>query len=206
MRLLDLHLGRPLTRGALTVVPIWNGAATGARGYDLGLDALTVGECPTASVAQLTVLNNGRRPALVLEGEVLDGGLQHRVATASTLVAAGVSQVLDVRCVEQGRWSGRGTHSRTGRRAPVSVRAAQDQGGTWERVGRFEQRYGRSGTGRRARRFLEQVTALPTVAERSADTTRVRGRSRHAQLDVLVWRGRAVHAVAVDLRHELVAA
>ncbi len=35
MRLLDLHLGRPLTRGALTVFPIWNGRAVTARGYDL---------------------------------------------------------------------------------------------------------------------------------------------------------------------------
>jgi len=33
MRPLDLHLGRPLTRGALTVFPIWNGLGRLGRGY-----------------------------------------------------------------------------------------------------------------------------------------------------------------------------
>ncbi len=32
MRPLDLHLGRPLTRGALTVFPIWNGLGRLGRG------------------------------------------------------------------------------------------------------------------------------------------------------------------------------
>ncbi len=36
--------------------------------------------------------------------------------------------------------------------------------------------------------------------------TALRGRSPYARLDALAWRGRAVHTVAVNLRHELVAA
>lgn len=148
MRLLDLHLGRPLTRGALTIFPIWNGLAVPARGYyDLAGEGLMVAErAGSAVVAELVLTNTGRRPALVLEGELLEGGQQHRVAARTVLVGAGASQVLDVRCVEQGRWSGTAGHARSGR-APLSVRAAEGQAATWERVHRFEQRYGSSATG-----------------------------------------------------------
>ena len=143
MQLLNLHLGRPVVRDALTVFPIWNGAAVTSRGYDLSSANLTVEErAGHAVVAELVVTNNGRRAALLLEGELLEGGQQHRVAARSTLIEAGESSVLDVRCVEQGRWSGSRTHVRTGRRAPLSVRSAQRQDRTWQRVGDLEARYG----------------------------------------------------------------
>ena len=54
-------------------------------------------------VDQLVVTNRGRRPALVCEGELLEGGAQHRVAATSALINPGRSHVLDVRCVEEGR-------------------------------------------------------------------------------------------------------
>ena len=143
MKLLDLHLGRPVVRDSLTVFPIWNGAAVTSRGYDLSSANLTVEErAGHAVVAELVVTNNGRRAALLLEGELLEGGQQHRVAARSTLIEAGESSVLDVRCVEQGRWSGSRTHVRTGRRAPISVRSAQRQDRTWQRVRDLEDRHG----------------------------------------------------------------
>jgi len=281
MRLLDLHLGRPLTRGALTVFPIWNGHAVTARGYDLAGSALSVTErAGSAVVEELVVTNGGARPALVLEGELLEGGQQHRVASRTMLVAAGQSQVLEVRCVEQGRWSGAGRHVRSGRRAPLSVRAAQGQSATWDRVRRFEQRYGDSPTrslldatrgvserarqlvagiqplpyqsgvllclagqpvqaevydswrtlgsvwdallqsaaldaldlpaeptpGRRARRFLDRVSAIAVSESAGGLGTALHGHSPYARLDALTWRGRAVHTVAVNPRYELVAA
>lgn len=281
MRLLDLHLGRPITRGALTVFPIWNGNAVMARGYDLAGDALTVSErSGSGVVAELVVTNAGGRPALLLEGELLEGGQQHRVAGRSLLVGAGDSHVLDVRCVEQGRWSGSAGHARSGRRAPLSVRAAQGQTATWDRVHRFEQRYGSSPTGslldatrdaaatarrlvdgirplpyqsgvllclagqpvhleaydswrtlgsvwesllqsaaldalalpaiatpgRRARRFLDRVTEVPLQQSDGGLGMTLNGRTPYARLDALAWRGRAVHTVAVNPRHELVAA
>lgn len=143
MQLLDLHLGRPIVRDALTVFPIWNGAAVTTRGYDLSSASLTVEErTGHPVVAELVVTNTGRRAALVLEGELLEGGQQHRVAARSTLIQPGETQVLEVRCVEQGRWSGSRTHVRTGRRAPISVRAAQGQVRTWQRIGDLEARHG----------------------------------------------------------------
>lgn len=143
MPLLDLHLGRPVTRGALTVFPVWNGAAVQSRGYDVSSAKLAVEErAGHAVVAELVITNQGQRPALVLEGELLEGGQQHRVAARSVLINAGESQVLDVRCVEEGRWSGGSGHVRSGRRAPMSVRAAQEQSGTWQRVRDLEARHG----------------------------------------------------------------
>jgi len=147
MTLLDLHLGRPLARGALTIFPVWDGHAVPDQGYDLGGEHVTVAErAGHAVVAELVVTNTGSRPVLVLEGELFEGGQQHRVAARAVLVGAGASQVLDVRCVEQGRWSGAAGHARSGRRAPLSVRSALDQSQTWERVSRFEQRYRTSAT------------------------------------------------------------
>jgi len=121
---LDLHLGRPLTRGALTVFPVWNGHAVTSRGYDVTSAQLIVEErAGHAVVAELVVTNAGRRPALVLEGELLEGGQQHRVAARSAMIASGESVVLEVRCVEEGRWSGSRSRPRTGGLPPMSVRA-----------------------------------------------------------------------------------
>lgn len=281
MQLLDLHLGKPLTRGALTVFPVWNGNVVSARGYDLGDAHLTVAErAGSAVVAELVLTNTGNRPVLVLEGELLEGGQQHRVAATTCLVAPGSSRVLGVRCVEQGRWSGSAGHARSGRTAPLSVRGAEGQSATWERVQRFEQRYGSSATsslldatrdaggsaarlveglrplpfqsgvllciggqpvqlevfdsprtlasvwdallhaaaldaldlppvptpGRRARRFLDRVTAVPLARADAGLGTGVHGRSPYARVDALVWRERAVHIVAMNPRHELVSA
>ena len=63
------HLGKPLTRGALTLFPIWNGNAVGSRGYDLSGSSVTVAErAGSAVVAELVITNTGARPSLVLGG------------------------------------------------------------------------------------------------------------------------------------------
>lgn len=143
MQLLDLHLGRPVTRGALTVFPVWNGNAVTSRGYDVTSAKLVVEERAGAAVVhELVVTNTGPRAALVLEGELLEGGQQHRVAARSVAIAPGESVVLEVRCVEEGRWSGARVHRRSGRRAPLSVRTAGEQCLTWQRVRDLEARYG----------------------------------------------------------------
>jgi hypothetical protein len=147
--MLDAHLGKPFTAGALTVFPVWNGAAVADPGYDLQSASLSVTELDGAPVVgQLDLINRGPRPALVLEGELLQGGQQHRVAARSVLVPAEASLVLDVRCVEQGRWSGSAHHTRGGSRAPARVRArtAEGQAAVWREVSTFEAAHGKSRT------------------------------------------------------------
>jgi hypothetical protein len=277
MKLLDLHLGRPITRGGLTLFPVWNGRAVARPEYDLHSTAVRVDErAGSPVVGELVVANIGERPALVLAGELLEGGQQHRVAARSIVVEQGDSVVLDVHCVEQGRWSGTTAHARSGRRAPTSVRARDNQGDVWRRVAAFEQTHGATATGsvmdatrslqdraaalvqgieplpfssgvligvggqplllevfdspetlaavwqqllqaaavdaldapavatpgRRARRFVERLSQLPVQRQQ----TRMAGRSPYGRLDALVWRDRAVHTVAANVRHELVSA
>lgn len=61
---MDLHVGNPVVRGALTLFPVFNGEAVHTRGYDLGASALEVAERAGAPVVgELVVTNRGRRPA-----------------------------------------------------------------------------------------------------------------------------------------------
>jgi hypothetical protein len=150
MQLLDLHLGKPLTRGALTLFPVWNGRAVARPAHDLRRPRLAVSErAGSPVVGELVVHNGGPRPAVVFEGELLEGGHQHRVAARTVVVPAGEALVLVVRCVEQGRWgSGPDSHVPRGGRAPLGVRSrtARGQGEVWSEVARLEQRYGDSPT------------------------------------------------------------
>src|SRR5947209_7893220 len=109
MKPLDLHLGQPVHRGALSVFPVWNGRAVGEAGYALHAVSITE-RAGAAVVSELVATNLGDRPSLVVAGELLEGGQQHRVAARTTMVEPGQSAVLEVRCVEQGRWSGAGGH------------------------------------------------------------------------------------------------
>jgi hypothetical protein len=277
LRLLDLHVGRPVHRGALSIFPIWNGLAVADPGYDLHSDAVRVEErAGAAVVSQLVATNAGSRPALILAGDLLVGGQQHRVAARSELIEAGGSAVLDVRCVEEGRWSGSAASTRSARRAPGSVRAATGQQGVWRTIRRQEQRYGASAThsmlgtldamqaqatalvaglqplpfqsgvligiggqpllleafdspavlgqiwgetlraaafdalgapvretlGRRARDFVAASTSARLRGAGSA----FHGSTDAGPVDVLVWKGRAVHTVATNARHHLVEA
>lgn len=129
---MDVHVGNPVVRGALTLFPVFNGAAVADAGYALG--GVLVAERADAVVGELLVHNGGELAALVLEGELLAGGRQDRVAARSVLVEPGATVALPVRCVEQARWSGAGVHSRDGRRAPLAVRTATGQREVWERV------------------------------------------------------------------------
>ena len=124
MKLLDLHLVQPVVGDALTVFPVWGGASVTRRGYDLSLTDLTV-ERRTghAAISELVVTNKGRRAALVLEGELLEGGRQVGVAARSMLIQPGETQVLEVRCVQQGRWAGSRANVSTGRRSFPRLRS-----------------------------------------------------------------------------------
>jgi hypothetical protein len=140
---LDVGSGRQ--RGALTLFPVWVDAPS-IPGIVWSTAALEIGELPNASVGTLVVANHDARPALLLEGDLLAGGRQHRMAASSTLLPARESMPVDVLCVEQGRWAGERAHRSTGRRASYAVRQGNlaggerggSQGEVWERVRRYD--------------------------------------------------------------------
>lgn len=85
-------------------VPPYVALATALEADFLRVDE--VGE--SGSVPHVRVVNEGDVAVLVLFGEELRGAKQNRVANASFLIAPNSSTVIDVSCVEHGRWSTRG--------------------------------------------------------------------------------------------------
>jgi hypothetical protein len=60
-------------------------------------------------VNRLVLVNRGRKPLLLLAGELVSGGKQDRVIAKDRIVAPGADPLpLDVFCVEHGRWTGGG--------------------------------------------------------------------------------------------------
>ena len=146
----QFHVGRGTTRGALTVFPIW-AEVVHPVSYSMDHSLARVGERPDgANVNSLAVLNTAGVPLLLLEGQLLEGGLQHRMVARSVLLAPGEQLPLDVMCVEHGRWHGAGGHQARGRRVSNSVRSGlrsdDAQGEVWRRVRRYEAERGSTAT------------------------------------------------------------
>jgi hypothetical protein len=139
---MDLHVGRGITRGALTVFPIWSGIG-GRRRYTTDLAALVVQEVDGGpDVAALSAVNHGSKPVLVLEGHLFEGGWQHRMAIRSQVLEPRRPSRVEVACVEQHRWGGETQQAGRGRRATPFVRSGahlmptghQVQAEVWRRV------------------------------------------------------------------------
>ncbi|WP_262103921.1 DUF6569 family protein [Arthrobacter sp. Marseille-P9274] len=156
MKINTLHIGAGTRLGPLTLFPVWAegrgtiGLATGAAA---NLEVTELASGP--QVSKLTVTNRDTQPVLLLEGELLEGGHQHRVCARDMILAPGESRDVDTYCVEQGRWGGASAHGRSGRRAPLNVRAELNrsvrdhgtQGRVWERVARFQGMHTMSASG-----------------------------------------------------------
>jgi hypothetical protein len=104
-----------------------------------------------AEVNRLVLVNNSKRPLLLLAGEIVTGGKQDRVIGKDRIVPAESDPVdLSVFCVEPGRWvptNGKNTFT-TGRNslntfAAPSVRApamaAKNQQQVWDNVGKSKE-------------------------------------------------------------------
>jgi hypothetical protein len=139
-----LHVGRGTTRGAMTVFPLWT-TTNGSCRYTTQTKRLDVTETEGGPrVGTLMVGNTGSRPALVLEGQLFEGGWQHRMSMKSVLVGVHQRISVQVACVEQGRWSGERDQRTRGRRATPYLRDAARWGGdvqreVWTRVARHMQ-------------------------------------------------------------------
>jgi len=93
-----------------------------------------------ASVNQLVLINRGKRPLLLLAGELVSGGKQDRIIGKDRIVPVGAPPLpLDVFCVEHGRWTGSSSQfiaSKTIVHPSVREKAAVDQAQTevWSAV------------------------------------------------------------------------
>src|SRR5215470_13750149 len=100
-----------------------------------------------AQVNQLVLVNNSKRPLVLLAGEIVTGGKQDRVIGADRIIPPESDPIdLGVFCVEPGRWTGSTMQFGTTGYAPMalpSVRnkamAAKDQQQVWTEVGRAKE-------------------------------------------------------------------
>ena len=123
------RLASPVTYQNLTIFPVVSGQDSDTTDFvtlDQGLASGDVvvselgnymrrtrdGEIPPVSsrgpqVNQLVLINRGKKPLLLLAGEVVSGGKQDRIIGKDRIVPIGAAPLaLDVFCVEHGRWTG----------------------------------------------------------------------------------------------------
>jgi hypothetical protein len=178
-----LHVGHGTSFGAVTLFPVWTDAA-GRNGLDWSGAGLRVAEREGEPVVgELVVQNTGAKPVVLLEGDLLAGGWQDRMVAASTIIDRGEGRVVEVVCVEHGRWGGDQAHGAFGRRGAASVRygldqarhpethgdgnSGQDNGDlnepaqhqVWKRIGRFETELG----GTKSSSMLDHLGRAPRV-------------------------------------------
>src|SRR5450756_1635031 len=141
-----LHVGQGTHVGGLSVFPIWTDAPT-VSGLDTGLTARVQVDEREGSpvVGELVLKNQGAKPAMLVAGELFEGGWQHRALNNDILLVPGQQLVASVSCVEAGRWHGATAQVRRSRRASMMVRSAQTiaqaderQNSVWERVSRYD--------------------------------------------------------------------
>jgi hypothetical protein len=124
-------------------------------------------QAQSASVNQLVLIHRGKKPLVLLAGEVVTGGKQDRVIAKDRIVAPGSDPLpLDVFCVERGRWSGASAQfSGAGLFVHPSVRekaaVEQKQDEVWAAV--------RSGTTARAE-AASAPAAAPALSARDLST------------------------------------
>lgn len=123
------HLGTGVTYENLTIFPVLSAAVADTSAFATLDEALASGDAVVTEqgnylrrtrdgaalpriasgpqVNQLVLVNRGKKPLLLLAGEVISGGKQDRIIGKDRLVPPGAEPLpLDVFCVEQGRWTG----------------------------------------------------------------------------------------------------
>jgi len=142
-----MEAGEPVLAHNLAVVPLFTKKAAPYDEYLVleeaqAAKAVKVAETRGGQVDRLLVKNQDtdQRPLYLLGGEVVLGGKQDRMVVNDTVVDPSSTRVVEVRCVEQGRWAGADLtfHSSEAVAHPDLRKAAlfKGQGEVWNEVAR----------------------------------------------------------------------
>jgi hypothetical protein len=130
-----------------------------------------------ASVNELVLVNRGKKPLILLAGEMVSGGKQDRIIAKDRIVPVGAEPLpLDVFCVEHGRWTtGAGfTAAMTMVHPSVREQAAVDQEQTkvWDavRVGSTSRSITMDGGGAGGGGSNGAPAAAPVISGRALET------------------------------------
>ncbi|MGA7914066.1 MAG: DUF6569 family protein [Candidatus Acidiferrales bacterium] len=160
----EWRIGQPVTYETLTVFPVLSSQDADTDAFETLDAALASGDAVVteqgdsmrrsrntdgqpvsyysggAQVNQLVLINRGKRPLLLLAGEVVSGGKQDRIIGKDRIVPIGAKPLpLDVFCVEHSRWTsggGKFSAAKTMVHPTVREQAAvdQDQSQVWAAV------------------------------------------------------------------------
>lgn len=160
----EWRAGQPVTYETLTVFPVLSSQDADTGAFETLDAALVSGDAVVseqgegmrrsrngdaeavpsyssgAQVNQLVLINRGKRPLLLLAGEVVSGGKQDRIIGKDRIIPIGAKPLpLDVFCVEHSRWTSGGAKFSAARRMvhpTVREQAAveQDQSQVWAAV------------------------------------------------------------------------
>src|SRR5580658_1404201 len=158
------RIGEPITYETLTVFPVLSSQDAYTAEFETLDAALASGEAIVAEqgeymrrsrngiaqsvpmvssgaqVNQIVLVNRGKKPLLLLAGEVVSGGKQDRIIGKDRIIPIGAQPLpLDVFCVEHSRWTGSGNTfaaAKTMVHPTVREQAAvdQDQNKVWAAV------------------------------------------------------------------------
>ena len=142
----DARLLAPILFHQLTVFPVVRKSGADAKSANyLSLSdgvrqkLVTVSEAPGGGeVNRVHVENQSDRPLLLLGGEVILGGQQDRILGQDTVIPAHEKMMVEVFCVEHGRWSGQREFSAANGFADGKLRVRakfkSDQQAVWAEV------------------------------------------------------------------------
>lgn len=180
---IDLSLGagyemrRPITDGRLSIIPIIATREQPAQKYITLQEGMAQGQVVVREVVTgyddfvvdtVRIHNKAIEPLVVLSGEVILDAHQDRVTAENTVVMAGESRTLRVRCVEKERDYGGGPFNPSHALAELSLRrvvANSHQEAVWWRVDQINRRE-KTATGTRTYRHAAKKLGVGKHAER----------------------------------------
>ena len=130
----SLTIGSPTTANALSVYPLLRSSAE-APFYDTLSDAVRAGTLhitevsAAGSVPELRVVNDGKRPVLIIDGEELIGAKQNRIVNLTVLVPSRRR----FRCRSRASSRDAGAMSATNSRPPSAPTTRRDDGASCPR-------------------------------------------------------------------------
>lgn len=109
----------PVTHKHLAIYPVCRKTTVEIGDY-ITLDeaqhnkVVYISELASASVPTVIIKNTGSKPIYIMAGEIIVGGKQDRMVSFDILIPAGKEVMVEVRCVEHGRWHGKSVEFMSG--------------------------------------------------------------------------------------------
>jgi ARG and Rhodanese-Phosphatase-superfamily-associated Protein domain len=151
----SLEVGRPVSHGHLTIVPVYLTRVRLSTEFVPFDEAVRNGwveiaELDGGRVPQVKISNRSKRTIFLMGGEILTGAKQDRILASDLLLGPGTTDlVIPVYCVEHGRWTQTsGTFTTKGNigtfalRAKAQLQEVEAQSAIWDKISEENRKMG----------------------------------------------------------------